>query len=440
MQEQPSLLSRPGWAERLRATSRLMALAAGLSLVVALTPVGSPADATEVRAITLPIPADQLGKVRWTDTYGAPRGGGRTHIGVDIMGPKMVPVIAARGGVVTWGDFNNAGGNYVRLRDDDGWEYQYIHLNNDTPGTDDGRAACTQAFSAKLCASVGANGRLARGTRVEEGELIGYLGDSGNAESTGAHLHFEIYRPNGTSVQPINPTPSVDAARARLSEAPAGPARTPAPVVPPAHAAPGEPGFADHLWFQLHGRYPTGSERAGFEAAVATDGVWKATARQLEQDSAVAAVDRLYQAFFLRQADTGGLRYWLNRRAQGVPLERVAENFAVSHEFQLRYGGRTFESFLDQLYLDVLGRQPDAQGKAYWLGELRSGRVTRGTIVVSFTESTEMRTLSALRSELVALHLAETGETPGSAEEAAWLALRQGGTSLPDAIAHWYAS
>ncbi|MEZ5341180.1 MAG: M23 family metallopeptidase [Acidimicrobiales bacterium] len=54
---------------------------------------------------------------------------------------------------------------------------------------------------------------MAKGATVKAGQVVAYLGDSGNAESTGAHLHFEITRPDGTN---INPTPSVDAALDRL--------------------------------------------------------------------------------------------------------------------------------------------------------------------------------------------------------------------------------
>ncbi|MEZ5407622.1 MAG: DUF4214 domain-containing protein [Acidimicrobiales bacterium] len=418
----------------------LIVLAVGASLA----PAGGPVAAADVRPFTLPIQADQVAKVHWTDTYGAPRGGGRSHLGVDMMGVRMVPLVAVKSATIVWGKFDNAGGNYLRLRDDEGWEYQYIHLNNDNPNSDDGKASCDKAFSARICATVGANGRLAIGTRVAEGEVIGYLGDSGNAESTSPHLHFEVYKPNGAGgVEPINPTPSVDAALAKLkgSPPPAGPvaAAPKAPAGPPPVAAPGEAGFADHLWYRVAGRWPTGAERSAFDADADAKGVWPAMAARVGDTSNAATVDRLYHAFFLRYPDTDGLRYWVGVRGSGQTVQKVADSFAASDEFRLRYTGTDFGAFIDQIYRNVLGREPDAGGRDYWLAQLANRKVTRGTIVASFSESQEMRNLTGWRNELAAVQLVRSGTAPTADDEARWTGLRQA-SPLPDAIASWYAS
>ncbi|MEA3511655.1 MAG: cell wall-binding repeat-containing protein [Actinomycetota bacterium] len=151
--------------------------------------------ATEVYPIVFPI----VGDTYYSDTFGAPRSGGRTHEGIDIMGYgwKGIPIVAAHAGIITrttessgreccaiWG-----------LAADDGWETWYIHMNNDTPGTDDGKGW-------------GFVPGLEVGTRVEAGELIGWVGDSGNAEWVSPHLHFELHK-NGAV---INPYPSLQAA------------------------------------------------------------------------------------------------------------------------------------------------------------------------------------------------------------------------------------
>jgi hypothetical protein len=78
----------------------------------------------------------------------------------------------------------------LRITDADGWQYVYIHLNNDTPGTDDGANRYDQAFVDGIRA----------GQKVKAGEPIAFVGDSGNAESTGAHLHFELRSPDGMAV------------------------------------------------------------------------------------------------------------------------------------------------------------------------------------------------------------------------------------------------
>jgi hypothetical protein len=73
-------------------------------------------------------------------------------------------------------------------------------MNNDTPGTDDGQGGGQHAYA------VGVDD----GAQVVAGQLIGWMGDSGNAETTQAHLHFEIRRPDRT---PVSPYPSLQAAQ-----------------------------------------------------------------------------------------------------------------------------------------------------------------------------------------------------------------------------------
>jgi hypothetical protein len=173
----------------------LVALTAALCAV--LLPVDPARAAEEAHPIVFPV----AGEVTWTDTWHAPRGGGRLHEGQDLMGEKGLPVVAADDGVVTYLQKGHASaGHWLRLLADDGWIYSYIHLNNDSPGTDDGQASDDQIFGPGI----------AQGVRVTAGQVLGYLGDSGNAESSGAHLHFEMKDPSGTS---INPAPSLRTAR-----------------------------------------------------------------------------------------------------------------------------------------------------------------------------------------------------------------------------------
>ncbi len=136
-------------------------------------------------------------EVSFSDTFGAPRGGGtRTHEGQDLMAPKGTPLVATADGEVSWMRWDNVGngGNILVLTDNDGWEYWYIHINNDTPGTDDGVNTYDEAF---------ADG-IKRGQRVKAGEVIAWVGDSGNAEHTGSHLHFEMHDPTGAVVNGFN--------------------------------------------------------------------------------------------------------------------------------------------------------------------------------------------------------------------------------------------
>ncbi len=142
------------------------------------------------------------GTSRFSDTFGAPRGPNFTHQGEDIFGAKGQPLVAVTDGTIThmrWGTGSRSG-NLLQLTDDSGWFYYYIHLNNDSPGTDDGVNRYDQAF---------ADG-ITIGQRVKAGEIIGYLGDAGDAENTAPHLHFEVHKP-GTGA--INPNPALLEAR-----------------------------------------------------------------------------------------------------------------------------------------------------------------------------------------------------------------------------------
>jgi hypothetical protein len=151
--------------------------------------------AVPVRSIRFPLASYSS----YVDTFGACRDGcTRFHQGIDIFTPKLTPLIAARNGHVTWlrTDASGTAGNGVGITDRDGWRYLYLHANNDTPGTDDGRNPSRWRFISGLTI----------GSKVYAGQLIGYSGDSGNAEGTPPHLHFEIRTPEGVN---INPYPSL---------------------------------------------------------------------------------------------------------------------------------------------------------------------------------------------------------------------------------------
>ncbi len=126
------------------------------------------------------------------DTFGEDRDHGvRHHEGTDIHAPKLTPVVAVADGTVTKVTQEVGTENCCSLviRHNDGWQSVYIHLNNDQYGTDDGLGA-------------GVRPDLVVGTKVVAGEIIGWVGDSGNAEETVDHLHFELRTPSGVAVDP----------------------------------------------------------------------------------------------------------------------------------------------------------------------------------------------------------------------------------------------
>jgi murein DD-endopeptidase MepM/ murein hydrolase activator NlpD len=157
----------------------------------------APVGGWPVRPIVFPT----LGAVSYYDGWGDYRGDIATHfhIGVDILGSKLQPLVAVTNGQISHIVQNHvtAGWGLV-ITDDEGYDYRYYHMNNDTPGTDDATNPTQWRFAPGIT----------EGSRVVAGQLIGYMGDSGDAEAT-THTHFEIHRPDGT---PINPFPSVRAA------------------------------------------------------------------------------------------------------------------------------------------------------------------------------------------------------------------------------------
>ena len=195
----------------LRSRSRL------LTATVAFCAVASPAAAeyapsgyadasVSTSYVVVPMTFPVIGPVSYTDTYLACRSGcARKHFGQDLMGPKMNVAVAAFDGIVhsVKRESYVGEGNYLTLKGDNGWSANYVHMNNDTPGTDDGKG------TAKHFVAPG----ITTGKRVFEGQLLGWVGDSGNAEGTAPHLHFELRKGEPWSGTVYNAYPSLRRAR-----------------------------------------------------------------------------------------------------------------------------------------------------------------------------------------------------------------------------------
>jgi peptidoglycan LD-endopeptidase LytH len=117
----------------------------------------------------------------FTDTWGAPRSGGRTHQGTDIFGARGGDVFAIVDGTVEWTTTGDTSGLFLSLRGNDGNTYWYMHLQDFVAGA---------------------------GSSVSAGQLIAHNGDTGNAQGATPHIHFE-YHPGGGSA--VNPYPLVKA-------------------------------------------------------------------------------------------------------------------------------------------------------------------------------------------------------------------------------------
>jgi peptidoglycan LD-endopeptidase LytH len=112
----------------------------------------------------------------YSDTWGAPRSGGRSHKGTDIMAPMGTPIYAYEDGTVTRLWNSSLGGISLYLRGNSGTQYFYTHLQGYVSG-------------------------LSAGQRVSAGQHIAYNGDTGNARGI-PHLHFEVMPGGGSNVNP----------------------------------------------------------------------------------------------------------------------------------------------------------------------------------------------------------------------------------------------
>jgi peptidoglycan LD-endopeptidase LytH len=126
----------------------------------------------------LAMPLAEVSKRQIADTWGAPRGTGRTHEGQDIFAPKGTPILSATNGYVYKVGENNLGGQTVSVIGAGGRVYYYAHLDAYAPG-------------------------VKVGDWVTSRTVLGYVGTTGNAQGTPPHLHFGIYTSNGA----INPLP-----------------------------------------------------------------------------------------------------------------------------------------------------------------------------------------------------------------------------------------
>ena len=130
----------------------------------------------------LEVPVHGVKRPSLRSSFGEPRSGHRKHAGIDIFARRGTPVVAAAEGlVVRIGTTDRLGGNTVWVAGKPSTLYYYAHLDRFAKG-------------------------LRVGDHVERGDVVGYVGNSGNARTTPPHLHFGVY-PAARAFWPVDPTP-----------------------------------------------------------------------------------------------------------------------------------------------------------------------------------------------------------------------------------------
>ena len=166
-----------------------------------LTPTGKVDETTAKRLGSAPAPAPEApssvgvtidvfpvqGKCWFGDTWQAPRGGGRLHEGVDIIAAKGKLLYAAVSGTISkmyWDSPGALAGNGVRIQQDNGTYFTYLHMDTFAEG-------------------------IAVGSVVTAGQVIGTVGNTGNSATP--HLHFEVHPGGGAAVNPYPLVKPIDA-------------------------------------------------------------------------------------------------------------------------------------------------------------------------------------------------------------------------------------
>jgi murein DD-endopeptidase MepM/ murein hydrolase activator NlpD len=126
---------------------------------------------------TLPLPVASVPPVPLRDSWGASRGGGRKHEGIDIFAPKGTPVRTTTRGLVSRVGQNRLGGNVVWIFGPGRQMHYYAHLDR--------------------------FGGFEPGDLVMPGDIVGYVGNTGNARGTPPHLHYGVYTPSKGAINPF---------------------------------------------------------------------------------------------------------------------------------------------------------------------------------------------------------------------------------------------
>jgi protocatechuate 3,4-dioxygenase beta subunit len=174
--------------------------------------------------------------------------------------------------------------------------------------------------------------------------------------------------------------------------------------------------YVDAVYVDLLGRTPdvTG---LNYWSGQLSQGVARAMLINLIDHSAEyfgTIIKPAYQQFLGRTADASGLAYWTGQMAGGLSDERLEAGFIGSTEF-FNHSGGTNKGWVDAMYQDLLGRQPDAGGETFWINQLNAG-ADRAGVAYGFAASAEREA-----QHVQADYLKYLGRSAGQSEVDYWL-------------------
>ena len=113
------------------------------------------------------------------------------------------------------------------------------------------------------------------------------------------------------------------------------------------------------------------------------------------KDEITGKIYRLYSAAFGRFPDLEGYNYWINNNKSGIDTYiETCNSFIESEEFINQYGiNQKNSTYIDNLYQNILSREPDIAGQNYWLNQLNRGIENKTKVLIGFAESEENKNI-----------------------------------------------
>lgn len=185
--------------------------------------------------------------------------------------------------------------------------------------------------------------------------------------------------------------------------------------------------WVNQLWRDLYGREGHGDSQAAelanqlYQGNISKTEVLSQMLGSSELDTNAAAIIRLYHAVLDRSPELCGYNYWLGRANENVGQAQIGEAFLSSPEYMAQHADLSNSQFVDFIYQNVLGRAADAEGGAWWLEKIEAGITTRGGMLYGVSQSSEYKGAMADDVAVDLLYLGFLNREPDAEGRDFWL-------------------